>query len=89
MLCLGCKYNNKPQAICNHLQEECGNIITKTTMHGVENSPIQGPVLYKPRSDFFIADWLERHNHAGDRDEEIPGMKLCIDAVHTSIDILA
>ena len=39
---------------------------------------------YKPEPDLFIADWLSKQNHKGNKDEEVPGMKWNIDAVQTT-----
>ena len=43
--------------------------------------------IYKPGLDLFIADWLSRHNHKENKDAEIPGMQLNIDAIETMTDI--
>ena len=36
----------------------------------------------------FIADWLSRHNHEENKDAEIPGMKVKVDAMLTVTNIL-
>ena len=41
-------------------------------------------MLYKHGKDLLIADWLPEHNHKEDKDEEISGMRLNIDAAYTS-----
>ena len=38
-------------------------------------------VLYKPGLQLCIVDWLSRHYHDEDKDEEIPGMSLSFSAV--------
>ena len=45
-------------------------------------------MLYKPGIDLFMAAWLPWQNHEGNKDNEIPGMKINIDAMHTATDIL-
>ena len=44
-------------------------------------------MLYKHWPDLFIADWLSLQNHREDWDDEIPSMKITIDAIHTTVDI--
>ena len=31
-------------------------------------------IIYKPGPDLFMGDWLFRHNHNENKDEEITGM---------------
>ena len=38
-------------------------------------------ILYKPGPQLFIADWLSRHNHKTNRDEEIPGISVTINTI--------
>ena len=38
-------------------------------------------IIYKPGPDFFIMDWLSRHNHMENKDEEICGMDVRVDAI--------
>ena len=40
-------------------------------------------IISKPGWDLFITDWLSRHNHTENKDPEIPGMQLNIDAIQT------
>ena len=35
-------------------------------------------ILYKPRPQQFIVDWLFRHNHEANKDKETPGMYTAI-----------
>ena len=35
----------------------------------------------------MIADWLSRHNHERNRDEEIPGMCIIINTIESCMDI--
>ena len=44
-------------------------------------------MLYKAGPKLFIVDWLSRHNHSKNRDEEIPMMSLNINAIETCADI--
>ena len=37
-------------------------------------------ILHKPGPELFITDWLSRHNHVTNRDEEISGMCITINA---------
>ena len=40
-----------------------------------------------PETQLFIADWLSRHSHETNRDEEIPGMYTTINAIESWMDI--
>ena len=44
-------------------------------------------IIYKCGPDLFIVDWLSRQNHKENKDAEIPGMQLNIDAIHTMTNI--
>ena len=44
-------------------------------------------IIYKPGPGLFIADWLPSQNHCKDKDAEIPGMWLSINAIQTIINI--
>ena len=44
-------------------------------------------ILYKPGPDLFIADWLSKHNHTENRDPEIPGRDIKVDAIQTATNI--
>ena len=44
-------------------------------------------IIYKPGPDLFIADCLSRQNQKEDKDEEIAGMQVSIDAVETVTNI--
>ena len=41
-------------------------------------------IIYKPGPALFIADWLSRQNYKENKDAEIPGMQLNIDAIQTT-----
>ena len=41
-----------------------------------------------PGHKLFMADWLSRHNHSENRDEEILRMSLNINSIETCTDIL-
>ena len=45
-------------------------------------------IIYKLGSDLFIADWLWRQNHVHNKDKEIRGLKLSIDAIRVLTEIL-
>ena len=38
-------------------------------------------IIYKPRPDLFITDWLSRQNHSENKVEEIPSMQLSINTI--------
>ena len=38
-------------------------------------------ILYMPGIDLSITDWLSRHNHTENEDEEIAGMNIKVDAI--------
>ena len=40
-------------------------------------------ILHRPGLQFYIADWLSRHNHSEDKHEEITGMNLNINSIET------
>ena len=44
-------------------------------------------IIYKPGPDLFIVDWLSRQNPSEDKDAEIPGMQLSINAMQTTTNI--
>ena len=44
-------------------------------------------ILYKPGPDLFITDWLSRHNHTENKDAEIPGIDIKVDAIQTATNI--
>ena len=44
-------------------------------------------IIYKPGLELFIADWLSRQNHKENKNAEIPGMQLNIDATQTITNI--
>ena len=44
-------------------------------------------ITYKPGPDLFITDWLSRQNHTENKDAEMPGMQLNIDAIQTTTNI--
>ena len=44
-------------------------------------------ILYKPGPYLFITDWLSRHNHTENKDAEIPGMDVKVDAIQTMTNI--
>ena len=44
-------------------------------------------ILYKTCPQLFIADWPSRHNHKRNRDKEILGMNITINAIESFMDI--
>ena len=44
-------------------------------------------ITYKPGADLFIAGWLFRQKHKENKDAEISGMQLIIDAIQTMTNI--
>ena len=44
-------------------------------------------VIYKPGPDLYITDWLSRQNHEENKDTEITGLQLNIDAIETVTNI--
>ena len=44
-------------------------------------------IFYKPGPDLFITDWLSRHNHTENKDSEIYGMDIKVDAIQTATNI--
>ena len=44
-------------------------------------------IIYKPRPDLFIADWLSRQNSNENKDAEIPGIQLNINEIQTATNI--
>ena len=44
-------------------------------------------VIYKPRQELFIVDWLSRQNHKENKDAEIPSMQININVIQTTINI--
>ena len=56
-------------------------------MNYTQNTPIQSQNHIKTGPDLFIADWLSRQNHKENKDAEIPGMQLNINAIQTTLNI--
>ena len=44
-------------------------------------------ILYKPRPEIFIADWLPLHNHKENKDDPIQGMDIRVDAIQSVNDV--
>ena len=44
-------------------------------------------MIYKLGPELFIADWLSRYSHMENKDEEILGMDMRVDALQTSVNI--
>ena len=44
-------------------------------------------IIYKPGLEVFITDWLSRHNHMENKDEEMHGMDVRVDAIQMSMNI--
>ena len=44
-------------------------------------------IIYKPGLDLYIADWLSRNNDTEDRDQEIIGMSINVNAIITTINM--
>ena len=44
-------------------------------------------IIYVSGLDLFIADWLTRQNHKENKDEEVQGMNININAIHMITDI--
>ena len=38
-------------------------------------------MIYNCEADFFMADWLSRHNHSKNKDEEITGVQIGINVI--------
>ena len=43
--------------------------------------------MYKPEPQLSIVDWLSRHNHETNRNKEMPGINVTINAIRSCIDI--
>ena len=43
--------------------------------------------ISKPGQDLFKADWLSRQNHKQNKDKEIPGVQVNVDALQTTTNI--
>ena len=56
-------------------------------MNPTHNHQYRVRIICKPRPDPFIVDWLSRQNHKENKDAEIPGMQLNINAIQTSTNI--
>ena len=44
-------------------------------------------VIYKPGPELFIANWLSRHNHTGNKDAEIHIIDIEVDTIQTTTNI--
>ena len=44
-------------------------------------------IIYKLGPVFLITDWLPRHNHTQNKDEEIHNMDIKVDAIQTTMNI--
>ena len=45
-------------------------------------------ILYNPGPDLYIADWLSRNNHVGNKDWEIAGMNVHMHPLNTAVHLL-
>ena len=78
LFCLQSKCDYWPQAMGNDIWEIHYKPITQVSKNIITCTPIQHKILYKPLPHLFITDWLSRHNHEMNRDEDIPGMCITI-----------
>ena len=53
----------------------------------LKNHQYRVQILYKPRPEIFIADWLLWHNHHKGKDELIQNMDIRVDAIQSATDI--
>ena len=44
-------------------------------------------IMYKPRPEIFIPDWLSHHNHKEDKDEPVQDMDIRVDDIQSMTDI--
>ena len=56
-------------------------------MHSPQDTPIMGKDNIQLGSEFFITDWLSRHNHTENKDAEIHSMDIKIDTIQTTMKI--
>ena len=80
LLCLWGQCNNKSQATGNNFKKDIANLSHRLQGILLCIHQYKIRVLYKPGSQPFIADWLSRHNHETNRDEEVLGMCITINS---------
>ena len=56
-------------------------------MNPIKNTSEQGQNDIQTRTNFFMADWLPRQNYNENKDEEIKGMQININAIQLTINV--
>ena len=77
--------NHKPLVAI--LKKRHGNAITMHTVYPIKIHQYRVQILYKPRPEIFIADWLSQHNHHKGKDELIQDMEIRVDTILSATDI--
>ena len=44
-------------------------------------------IIHKPGPDLYIADWVSRNNHKRDKDQEITGININVNAINTAVNM--
>ena len=65
------KHDNRSLATGGNHQKEHSEPAAQTTKNTTMCTSIQHKIIYKPGLQLFIYDWLSRHNHKLNKDEEI------------------
>ena len=66
--------------LCKQGQNRCQRILLQIHQHNIR-------ILCKQEKQFFFADWLYRHNHETNRDEDIPSMCITISAIESCMNL--
>ena len=84
LLCKRGKHNHGSQTTCCHIQKGNIYIITEAPVNSVKNTSLQSKNHIQ---DLFMADWLSRQNHNKNKDEDITGMQITINAMQSTTNI--
>ena len=75
------------QAISSYIQKDVATISQCIQWVLLEIHQYRVQILYKPRSEIFIVDWLSWQNHKEGKDELIEDMDIRVDAIQSTTDI--
>ena len=84
--CMQSQNNHSPQTTGSYIQKRCSNTITLTSRHPLMHTSIiqyMHNIQAWPRALYCITDWPSQQNHCENKDQEIPSMKLSINAINT------
>ena len=88
LLCKRGEYNYRLQANSGNIQERHGNIIAKTTVNTLQNTPIESQNYIQSWSRLLHCGLVIQTKHEEDKDEEIAGMQMNVNTVEMAKTII-